>query len=119
MAQAPGTLGQHNECARTTWPHAGALEIPDYHRSFQGTHSPSETPLTSGRLSVPSFLLLFSEDEVRKDRYVMLIFIGHISDFHDISPIPSREIIFILKAQTFCTFTVGSWFSTMWINIKK
>ena len=119
VAQAPRTLGPHNEYARTTWPQAGALEIPDYRRSSQRTHGPSETPLTSGRLSVPSFLLLFSEDEVRKDRYVTFIFIGHISDFHDISPIPSSEIIFVLKAQTFCTFTVGSCFDTMWINIKN
>ena len=49
----------------------------------------------------------------------MFIFIGHISDFHDISPIPSSEIIFVLKAQAFCTFTVGSCFDTMWINIKN
>lgn len=49
----------------------------------------------------------------------MLIFTSHISDFHDISPIPSSEIIVILKAGTFCTFTVGSCSNTMWINVKK
>ena len=80
------------------------------------------TALLRPRSLLADFLSLhfcFSEDEVRKDRYVTFIFIGHISDFHDISPIPSSEIIFVLKAQTFCTFTVGSCFDTMWINIKN
>lgn len=49
----------------------------------------------------------------------MFIFIGHISDCHDTSPIPASEIIFILKAQTLCTFTVGSCINTMWIDVKK
>lgn len=48
VARAPGTLGQHKECTRTTGPHAGASKIPDYRRSSQGTRGPSETLLTSG-----------------------------------------------------------------------
>lgn len=62
----PGPWGNTTEYARSTRPHAGALEIPDYRRSSQGTHGPSETPLTSGRLSVPSFCFCFLKMRLEK-----------------------------------------------------